>query len=239
MTTRTVPAWIRSVCDDLEDATGRRPQIEQQSKNKWRLTLENARVRLTMDWRRDGRGRFDREHTASTLQVDGKDRPTATSFEHFVRIFHNPDTEEDIRTLAPPMPPDRPLAEAPITVRLAYQSQLGRLRKLFGEHGTAQLRVGFDEHRGRWVIGADIAVSSFRDFFVRDGRRWIRPLRRHLVVVDGVDRTDQADKQLNKLISSMVASPPETDPDGAGLIGGASGAAGDPSKSRKGTILRT
>jgi hypothetical protein len=156
-----------------------------------------------------------------------------------VRIFHNPDTEEDVSALAAPMPPDRRLAEAPIMVRLAYQSQLGRLRKLFGEDGTAQLRVGFDERRGRWVIGADIGVSSFREFFIRDGRRWIRPLRRHLVVIDGVDRTGAADKRLNKLISNMVAAPPKTDPDGSGPAGGASAAASDPSKSGKGTIIRT
>jgi hypothetical protein len=230
-----IPARIRALIQDMQQATGHEADVENLTGSKWRVTLQNARVRLTMDYALDGRGRL-KGHSGSTLQVDGKDRPLAKNFDHFVTIFKDPDSEQQVLAELAPMPPVRSPDEAPAELLVVYQALTNRLATL-GPDAVATLQLGFDGRR--WVIGLGDANRGIRYFFEQHRKnRWrpaeLRPLQ---VVVDGVDRTTEAEEKLTKAIALMTAASPGAAPT-SDSIARAVPAPRSSTETRRGTVMR-
>lgn len=83
------PKIVRRMCDDLEEATGVRPEATWVNTKHIRLTHANDRVHMVINYVRGGGGRF--KHGSSTLSVDGQERDLAEDFDDYVQIFTRPE----------------------------------------------------------------------------------------------------------------------------------------------------
>jgi hypothetical protein len=79
------PKIVRRMCDDLEEATGVRPETTWIDTRHIRLTHANDRVHMVINYVRGGAGKF--KHGSSTLAVDGRQRDLAEDFDDYVQIF--------------------------------------------------------------------------------------------------------------------------------------------------------
>lgn len=145
-----VPKVVTDLVDRLKGATGHDSRVDRIDARTWRLTTENDRVRLTVDFANKGNGKV--RWRGSTLAVDGVPRERANGFDHFVRIFSDPDEAEEtvVAEDAPPpeimpMLPPGSVDEAPAVVRSAYEA-MARVGKLPVEVGEAD---------GRWMLGVE------------------------------------------------------------------------------------
>lgn len=231
-----VPTIVREMSSDLLQATGEQPDVEQLSTGRWRITLANERVRLTIDYRNNGRGKF--VWAASTLSVDGKARPLAKNFPDFVRIFRDPDQGEgDELAELPPMPPLRDPSTAPAEVQATY----GLLAAKFAPAGI-DVAVGFDGRQ--WVIGIGERDNGLRCYYVRYGkRRWANsPTTPLQLVAKGKDMTAEASGALGKAIALLaegMATPTTEAPPSSGAVGkAASGARTNSVEVRRATVIR-
>lgn len=83
-----IPREVRRQAGELAEATGHDPHIEQLNDTRWRLTMRNERVFMTMDFRRVGPGRY--RWAGSTLEVDGQPRPLAAGLREFTKLWRAP-----------------------------------------------------------------------------------------------------------------------------------------------------
>lgn len=152
------PAEFAELIADLERDTGVAPAVEEirGAERRWRLTMRNERVCMTIVAKAAKRGRYIQ--VKSTLEVDGQPRPVAESYRHFVRIFNDPDETPPEAELPPAPDPCGPDGPLPPIVAGYYRQLTGRIPAenltlgrdgynfvidLRSENGNALLRIGF------------------------------------------------------------------------------------------------
>lgn len=176
--------------------TGVAPEVEEIPglERRWKLTLLNDRVQMTLIAKSANRGRYT--WLKSTLVVDGQPRPIASGYRHFVRIFNDPDETPPERAIPDPLPPCRP-EDVPQRVASAYQ----RLVESLGEE-----RVALGGGHNAWAI--DITSPNGQAFMRLGFRRAKRgkPVSdmRILMIVEGRDRSREVQGSLEAALALLA-----------------------------------
>lgn len=224
-----VPRIIADVVDRLEKATGHGSCVDRVDVRTWRLVTETDHVRLTVDYAIAGNGKV--RWKGSTLAVDGEFRPLAKNFADLVRIFKEAEAtsasaDEEKPPVVFPMPPARPIDDAPAMVQAAYQA-LTRGGKFCAEVG--------EDDKGGWMLGVETETCALRLEYSQQRGKWGV---RFQVVVDGVDRSKDAKGDLNKAIKLLQG--PGAPPEATKKIGNpTAGARNTGVESRRITVIRT
>ena len=238
-----VPATVKAFMDDLEKATGVPATAAPHGPRRWRITHTNDRVTLTLDYKTTGPGRW--HWAASTLTVDGQRRALAAGMEHYAAIFADPDkapggstgdTEEEQHLPAPP-------SQAPPPVRKAHRIIADALAAVDHTVETGHLPAGdvwlVELTTGRVTVRMRWTHTSRRKS--RQGYSWDMAADRPIeVVVDGVDRTGEVGRDINKALH-MAANPGGSAPapDGRGPVSGVADAARSTAvETRRATVIR-
>jgi len=199
-----IPPAINAMVQRLQQATGHTPTVTQPCSTVRHLELSNDRVTLTIDYRRNSRGKWC--WIDSKLYIDGRERPKAQGFDDFVRIWGDPDgtnTPQAEPVTLPevtPLPDDTELPAAIEHLRSIIrgsqadddrnyigQTDDGYTLVLQGTKGTAHLyftRTG----KGEFSYGLD-PQTPFR-----------------FVDHDGIERTDECNGQLEVLLEMFLGA---------------------------------
>ena len=214
-----LPEAVRQEIVELWEATGAMPSLEALDGRTWRLSLENDRVRMTMDLRRNA-SRNIRIHD-TTLTVDGTEREPVYGVYEFANIFLDP--PEGPPPPEPgqprPLPPDRPADQAPPVVASLFLQLTRAWSRLpsVGYDGRprdpVKISIGFA--RGRWVVALQ-GTGRRGPFFIymsweRDFRGlWLPIADGFQVIVGGEDRTEEADGDVAKALQMAIGFRPPT-----------------------------
>jgi len=228
-----VPKVISDLVARLKEATGHDGRIERLDVRTWRMTTESDRVRVTVDFDIKANGKVRRK--GSTLAIGGVPQPLAQGFEDLVRIFKEEDSGQDPAPVVAgeekppviePMPPARPIEDAPSIVQAAYQAMT--------RTGKLPVEVGEDEN-GRWVIGVETDTRVLRLGYARVRKQWgIGGLQ---VIVDGVDRSREAGGDISKALALLLG--PGAAPEAEKRIGSPSRSARSIAvETRRATVIR-
>ena len=220
------PRIVADMARKLHRDTGREPDVVMLPGRLWRLTLENERVHLTVDYRSRRPGGSTR-WAGSTLTVDGESRPLAQNYEHFVEIFRNPGMKGELA----PIPPGGDITEAPAVVRGFYEKNQ--------RAGIYDLRAGFDGDR--WVIGLDHPRGGLRFTFRcgLNGKWGADPAAPMQVVIDGIDRTAETAGDLENALALLGGHPSEDSAPAGGLVASAQASSRANSvEVRRATVIR-
>jgi hypothetical protein len=235
--------------EELRDATGHTAEVTRLDDRRWRLTLASDRVHMTYDFKISGSGARTRCIPAgrSTLTVDGQRQPLAESFDHFVRIFRNPDSA-GARLEPPPMSvPIEPAPEGKIPTEIRSYHRIvterlgGQLSETLGEIEVQVGTVGPDH----WAIGVQFPRGTLRMNFRachRDGHGnhveidRSRPIQ---LLLDGRDLTEALDGSLDRAFALMSRPAGEPTPGGPAIAGPASAARSNSVEVRRATVIRT
>jgi hypothetical protein len=225
-----LPPSVKIVLDELLRLTGQAPQLHRVNKRLWRITQANSRVVMTADLRQDSQGRI---HWAdSTLKVDGKNWPLAQSIEHFAQIFNDPSHSHEPIPIEP-MPPERPISEAPLVVQHQYRQLAGKV----GSH--VALKLG---KRGReWVIGLETAKNSLQlSYQQARGKVWALAGRRPIqAIIDGVDQSRAVEGSLEEALRLLSGAESSESPNTPRTTGATAAAAKTNSVAvRRATVIR-
>lgn len=229
-----VPPKVQRWADWLHEQTGHQPQLTKSGPRKWRITMQNDRVTMTVDYKITGPGRC--LWNASTLEVDGQRRELAADCHHFVQIFKDPDGDRfdpQQEGVLADMPPEVDPATAPRKIREMYQQMVAGVA---GTDGTPRLgRRGYV----RWTIGFDCDAFSFRLNMKRTPSGFERdPDLPVQYFVDGQDRSGHVDGTVDRLLA-LLCGTPRADTPANPAIGGAAGAAVNTSADvRRQTVIR-
>jgi hypothetical protein len=222
------PAELMEQVRELREGCGVDVEVTRLDTNRWRLSIRNLRVYMETDFRTAKRGRT--VWLRSALYVDGERRPLARGPEHFMRIFNDPDTEAGPAAEPDPILPQVPPDTAPAIVRHFY----ARLARALGAEN-----VGVGTAGRNWQISITGKRGGLRFRFVNFGRRRVGPAggRWIQVVIDGVDRSDEAQNDLENALAMFAA--PTIGPAQPGTEGApATGAGYDSVGVRRHSVMR-
>jgi hypothetical protein len=235
LTPPLLPRYVARIYRQLQEATGDTPATERIG-TTWRLTMDNDRVRMTVDYARNGRGYW--RWSTSTLTVDGQACPLARDFDHFVKIYLGTDgaaaSEPDGPVAPHPLPPEADISDAPTIVAISYD----RMSKALGDRA---LTLHTDRDGRRWIIALASPDNSryMRCTYVRYGSKGWFPEQRVVLVIDGVDRSDEIAGNISKAMALMAAAPHHGDPQPADSpVRAAAGDTRPAPGTRKGTVMR-
>lgn len=218
-----VPKPVTEWADKLRADTGHPTSVDRLNVRTWRLTTESDRVRLTMDFISAGRGKIRRH--GSTLAVDGAPRDLARDYPHLLAIFKDPDEGRGEPDTPDDMFPPRNPEDAPTTVQMDY--------RVFVKAGITP-EIG--EADGQWMIGFRRENSSLLLKYRRRGAGWVMSLQ---VIVDGVNRSHEADGDINAALALMGGTNPTPAGDKTPRIAGKSASARSNSvETRRATVIR-
>jgi hypothetical protein len=202
---------------------------------RWRLSLNNARVRLTMEFKLTGGSRCVRG--GSTLSIDGVQVERAEDFEHFVRIFADPDAEYGNRQITPPgwdaAVEEKPADDVPKLVRDTVKMLTRKLSD------TAAFTVGTAGTKF-WVVEIRMNLAVLRVSFHMwaDGTCCLVEDPLFLLMVDGIDVTEQVNGQLDKALAMMNRPAHDAAPEKRGITGAAGTTRDVGVETRRTTVLR-
>jgi len=194
MTAETwLPAEVRRIVTEITDHTGTAPDVHRVETRRFRLTLANARVRMTLDVKMTGPGRW--KWAGSTLHVDGVRVPIMPSPEAFYRLFNDPDEGGRRPAELPPLEP-YPLEDAPVEEALLFQAVRGRFdaNPRFAE---AILTFGRDPEGGGVLQIADPSGVTVQLTVLPEGIGM-------RAVKDGFEATHDLDADLREAVGALV-----------------------------------
>lgn len=194
------PKVVLELADDLRRACKTEPVVEWDgSRARWRVTVSNNRVTMTVDYKLSTGGRW--VWGSSTLAIDGVKGPLAAGFDHFVRVWNNP--EELNNRLPVPPPITTPITQVPLDEmpdRIADAVGYAVERK-----GAATLTTGYvsDDF---WAVdfSSDRATLRLHWFYKDD----VAEITEHIfLIVDGEDRSDLAKGKMDKALAVFSSIP--------------------------------
>lgn len=187
-----MPQAVQGWCRDIERGTGQAPQVERVGDRRFRLTVENERVLMTVDFKTTGPGRW--VWAGSTLTVDGVRRPLAENAAAFYRLFHDPDSggkrrvdpadEEPFEPYPlddPPPPPVRQLMDQ-LTAQLGRKLEATITAGRLGD-GTPLVVITVPRGYLRVRVGAEVTMRA---------------------VLDGYDETGSAKESLADVLRRLI-----------------------------------
>lgn len=259
---------LRKMKRALAAATGVEPAIEQVSPARWRLTLSNDVVLLTVDYE----SRLGKvKQVDSALFVDGKRVPNARNFDHFIEIWYDPDIAlSKKRVPVPyPVPPDGDITKAPSVVRRVYETLVAGIVKAGAQRDEAaaegksaaegkgkseggseggnqsgakkeppQVLIGYAH--GRWVIGigADTSRTTLRISTRKHAGEWMMDMNRDIQLI--VNGRDRSREVRGSITKALAAFAAESAPGGEPAVPSpAQGKRSNATEVRKGTVIRT
>ena len=204
-----VPSSITKLADGFRaDMPGTTVTTENLSATRWRVTVTSDRVRMYLDAETKSRGRL--LNKGSRLYIDGQQAPTADYYAQLIRLFADPDNGRPVPENATEPEPfvDVPLDTGPAPVRAAAAKLAGHTSKGFAlvlrrsgrwwhlclENDRAQLRMVF----ARQLMDLSHPLRERKVMLAND--KWALRL-----VIDGVDRSDQVNGQVQKALAMMTA----------------------------------
>lgn len=85
-----VPREVANMVKIIEEGTAKTPEVQRIADRRYRITILNARVHCTVDYKFTG-NRWD--WASSKLAVDGKPHELMPSATAFFQLFHNPESD--------------------------------------------------------------------------------------------------------------------------------------------------
>lgn len=215
-----VPKAIKRRLDHIETVTGVRPSLKSLDRNRWEIKLVVPRLELTcVETFRMGKpvGYL----YASTLLVDGEERPWVNSYEELGMLCENlkdPEYVYDPYFIVPDLEPTPPAEEIPEDLRIISDKVSERLA-LMPEAGVEASFWPEDEF---WVLGVNARErKTFSRLYLSRRKDGKVELTKTLLVVDGQNRTAEMGKTLESaLMATMKAMVPGLDklPGGTGPV---------------------
>lgn len=213
------PRPVSDLAEKLRLACKSDPVVEWvPGRDHWRITMANDRVVMTLDHKMTSGGRW--VWGGSTLSIDGVRGPIANSFEHFVRVWKNP---EEMVNLAPVPPPvSTPIEEMPLDSMPADIAQAIRYVTEKGDLTSSSVgRSG--EHF--WAVDFLFPRAFLRVHWSVLSKDPI-PSEHLYLIIDGEDKSDLAQGELSKALA-VIASTPHPGAAAPANIEGATGAQRD------------
>lgn len=211
---------------ELTRGTGQSPEVESLGPAKWRVTLANQRVKLTIDYE----GHLGKvEQTGSTLAIDGKEVGLARDLAHFTQIFRNPDSYNSRKIPAPAIasiPEEGDISTAPFAIRHMYDTMAAKGLPMLAGYGN-----------GRWVlgIGREGDKAILRIFVRRHKGQWLLERNGGLqLIVNGFDISHEVKGSLSAALAKISTVTALSPPQGHTSPGVRSNAV----ETRKGSVIR-
>lgn len=196
-----MPKDVRHYYDLIRRGTGQEPEVEKIGDRRFRLTVANTRVRMTLDLKMTGPGKW--VWAASALWVDGEQHKIAENSAAFFRLFADPDGDGKL----PASPDDEepyepyPLDDPPPMHVRAIVDQANRLFEKRDTEGTVQA--------GRLADGTPLIVVTTARGYMRIKMGATLALR---AVRDGVDITGDAQTSITELFARLTDAHDPTKP---------------------------
>lgn len=159
------PGWIAKHAKELGDAVGIEAVVKYLGRNRWRISLDNERTHMHVDYRVQGR-RF--EWDGSTLTIDGKPAPLADSPEELALRFNEPDTSISELHADVVIPPAANIEDAPPIVAHTLRKNAAILKARNIKAHSQLSRSGM----AAWVVGFYTDTSLIEIIIARKGNRW-------------------------------------------------------------------
>jgi hypothetical protein len=204
-----VPRGVTAFAGHLSADTGATAKVEHMGGRRWRVSVQNDRVQMWVEYEARSHGRLDWRR--SELFIDGQSVKCADSYADFLNLFADPD---DRKPPPFPAPIEVDASSAPPLVRRVYYSVATVVKTQEG-FGLTILRAG-----RRWAIEVSGDQLLMRVNFVTPLIDPARPMREPVtrllrsqaitLVLNGVDRTGEIDGRLDRafrLIQAHKASP--------------------------------
>lgn len=231
------PKQVRNRADDLGKATGHPPVIEQVRPDRWRVTMANDRVTMTIDYKPTN-GRPPRWVWASSeLYIDGVRQDELTNgFEHFVRVFKDPDEFKNPHPT--PVPLDTPLDEVsslddlPSMVRKSYLVLADKL-------GDDAVTVG--RSRSYWVLQVVTGDATMRvNLIDTSGHGEWELDHQHPIqlVIGGRDFSDEVEGNIERAMGLIMKPAHQAAPGNPPVAGPAPAARSNAVETRRQTVIR-
>lgn len=221
MTSEYLPTRVREDADMLRVSCDVEPVITRIAVDRWRITITNTRVTMTLDLRQTRPGRC--VWVTSTLTVDGVRRELTHGPEHFARVFKDPDNELDRRINIPPASTvleTQPVADAPKTVRSAYQMAVDQL----GD--GLDIQVG-TSGPGYWAVTVNGTAGILRmNYYITESGRCVSPEDHPFdLIVNGEDRTAEMGGRMDRAMALLAGTPRENSSTPSSPVAAGAGAA--------------
>lgn len=199
------PKEVRRRVDDLREL-GFDPVVTGTPGGAWEVAIEGEHVRATAGYVfRSGRTK----QVPGTMTIDGKPAPLAEDYADLRRIW-----DEHEGTAAPPADPEPAVLMAisdpgsqpvPYAVRAAADDVRAGI-----ERAGTEIEVSVGISGRHWVVGIDLSGGDgLRLIFTRYGRVWSPDDDQRLqVVVDGQDKTAEAEGDIGKALGLLTSSAP-------------------------------
>lgn len=200
---QNAPLLVREWAESLKQSTGATAVLTKPQYDWWTITLANERVTLELFFRITGGGnRWVMK--GSTLAIDGKQEQLCQSYDHFVRVFADPDVELAIRHLPLPEITDpidyQDVTTAPSEIAEAHRA----LHQVFADRRRAdhETRVGrIGESFWAVEIHSDSLGETARFYFRRGYGPWTLDLKEFQVA----GRTGEVTEQLRTALDRVTA----------------------------------
>ncbi len=198
--TGLLPKAVRDLVDELRRECQQEPTVDLVGPGRWRLGVDNGRVRMTVDFGPTGRGRRI-DWVDSHLWVDGVEQPIANTPREFYDLFND-------RRPAPAVPPPLPpavddLGTVPVEVRGVYNTLKARMPGAL-ESPDATLEVCNDGDL--WIVAFTRPRMAMR-ISMATGRSGVCRMIRQMPIrmwVDEVDYSAHAGNDIAKAIQMFV-----------------------------------
>jgi hypothetical protein len=202
-----VPAAITAFAGHLREDTGVEPTIEHLDNRRWKVTVQNDRVRMWVAYDVLSRGRL--KWQGSQLFIDGEQVATANGYGHFLDTFRDPDERK-------PAPAPETEEVDPATAPPAVLGMYRKIHNALAKKGVDGLKLTVRHGGYLWLLVIERPGCVIRMRFVKtyfDPKHPQRPCevvksnsRRSLEVeIGGVDLTDQVNGRIDKAMAMMTA----------------------------------
>lgn len=192
------PSGVREFATRLAEDTGTTPAVTWEGGHRWRVQVDNGRVRMWVTYEALSRGRL--KWLRSELFVNGEPVDRASGYADFLRIFHDGGelTHETVEESVSAAPDFLRRAAAKLTPRLASGTTLRILRT--GPRWQLVVRSS----RGCLRVTLERPLMDPRRP-ARMGEFKLRAERPVELELDGDDLTDEIQGRLDLAMARMVA----------------------------------
>lgn len=208
------PRPVSDLANRLQSACSTDPLVEWvPGRQRWRITVSNDRVVMTLDHKMTSSGRW--VWASSTLHIDGVKTPITSGFEHFIRVWKNPDEIVNRAPVPPPISSEIELA--PLD---SMPEDIGYMvRKVVEKQGLVYPATGsVDENF--WAVEFSFPRATLRLHWDRH-KSDPAPSEHVFLIVDGQDKSDLAQGQLSKALAVIAETPHPGAADPASIDGAA------------------
>lgn len=212
------PRPVRDLAERLRVSCSTTPVVEWDvDLAHWRITVSNDRVVMILDHKMTPGGRW--VWASSTLTVDGVQGPLASDYDHFVRVWHNPE-ELANRDLVPP-PVSTPIEVVPLELMPSHIASSIDVAVKFS--GLSDPVVGYvDDHF--WAMEFSSSRMCLRVHWPMAEGSSPKPYEHLFLVIDGEDKSDLVQGRLEKAFAAIaqIPHPGVAGPAGVNDVAGAS-----------------